>query len=827
MIEPTLPNPNGMPVDPTGLVNNEAVDLEVEAIEDDEGGVTFTFGKELPEIPEFNANLADYMEEADLQALSTDLIEAYEADERSRAEWLKTYIKGLDLLGLKFEKRTEPWDGACGVFHPLLTDSVVRFQAQTIQEVFPASGPVKVSVVGTLTPDKTKQANRVMGYMNYVSTKKMVEYRSETEKLLFSLPIAGSSFRKLYFDPNLGRSVAMYVPAQDFCVHYGASDLSTCGRATHIMRKSENDVRKLQVSGFYRDIDLDEPAVDESDVEKKINELTGTQSDNDNDNHYQLLEMSAEIDLIGFEDEQDGNLTGIAVPYVVTIDKSSTKVLSIYRNWKEEDEGKLKRDHFVHYEYLPGLGFYGFGLVHMIGGLSQSATSLLRQLIDSGTLSNLPGGFKSRGLRVKGDDTPIRPGEWRDVDVVGGNIAQNLMALPYKEPSSVLYQLLGDLVAEGRRFASAADTKASEMNGEAPVGTTLAILEREMKVLSAVHARVHAAMGKELLILEQIIIDHGPDEYPYELEGKPLLKEDFNDSVDTIPVSDPNAGTMAQRIMQWQAVLQLSASAPQIYDLPKLHRKMVETLGIDQADEFIPTDDDIAPADPITETMNLLAGKPIKAFMYQDHEAHITAHMAAAEMPQIKEMMAQHPNVKGIMATGAAHLAEHLGFAYRRKIEEELGAQLPHPDEPLPDDIELRLSRLVAPAAAQLTGKAAKMKQAEENAKKSEDPIILLKKEELRQKDKKIDSDEKTKMAKIMGEIADALEKNTIAREKMENDTKLKGAELLVEVASDKMTKEGKEADRMSKEQLEGYRQGLQLAQELMRRQDAKNNGES
>ena len=810
------------PAEPVSDLNG-ATPPEAVAEENEDGGVTFTFGKDLPEIPEFNANLAEYMDEADLTELASDLIESYEADEKSRAEWLKTYIKGLDLLGLRFEERTEPWDGACGVFHPLLTDSVVRFQAQTIQEVFPASGPVKVSVVGTLTADKTKQALRVAGYMNYVSTKKMVEYRAETEKLLFSLPIAGSSFRKIYFDPNLGRSVAMYVPAQDFCVHYGTSDLSTCGRATHIMRKTENDVRKLQVSGFYRDIDLKEPAIEESEVEKKVNELTGTTADNDTDNRYHLLEMNVDVDLKGFEDERNGNITGIAVPYVVTVDKSSEKVMSIYRNWKEEDTSQLKRDHFVHYEYLPGLGFYGFGLVHMIGGLSQSATSLLRQLIDAGTLSNLPGGFKSRGLRVKGDDTPIKPGEWRDVDVVGGNISQNLMALPYKEPSSVLYQLLGDLVAEGRRFASAADSKTSEMNGEAPVGTTLAILEREMKVLSAVHARVHAAMGKELLILEQIITDHGPEEYPYELDGKPLLKEDFNDSVGIIPVSDPNAGTMAQRIMQWQAVLQLATAAPQIYDLPKLHRKMVEVLGVEQAEEFIPTDDDMAPTDPITETMNLLQGKPIKAFLYQDHEAHITAHMAAAEMPQIKEMMAKHPNVKGIMASGAAHLAEHLGFAYRQKIEDELGAPLPHPDEPLADDIELRISRLVAPAAAQLTGKAAKMAQAEENAKKSEDPIILMKKEELRQKDKKIDSDEKTKMAKIMGDITDALEKNKIAREKMESETKLKGAELLVEVAADKMTNEGKEADRLSKEQLEGYRQGLQMAQELMRRQDTKN----
>ena len=497
---------------------------EMMAEELDDGSVTFTFGRELPDEPEFNSNLAEYMEESDLMSLSGDLVDAYKADERSREEWLKVYTKGLDLLGLKPAKKTEPWNGACGVFHPMLTDSVVRFQANTIQEIFPASGPVKASVVGKLTNDKTQQANRVTQYMNYVSTKKMVEYRSETEKLLFSLPIAGSAFRKVYFDPNLGRSVSMFVPAQDYCVNYGASDLSTAERGTHIMRKSENDVRKSQVAGFYRDIDLGEPVSEQSEVQKKVNELTGTTADIESDNGLCLLEMDVEVDLIGFEDEINGEITGIALPYIVTLDKTSEKILSIYRNWKEEDEKKTKRDHVVHYEYLPGLGFYGFGLVHMIGGLSESATSILRQLIDSGTLANLPGGFKTRGLKVKGDDTPIKPGEWRDVDVVGGNIQQNLMAMPYKEPSGVLYQLLGDLVNEGRRFASAADSKVSDMNGEAPVGTTLALLEKEMKVMSAVQARVHAAMGKELVILAEIIKDFGPEESPYEIEGESNLQ---------------------------------------------------------------------------------------------------------------------------------------------------------------------------------------------------------------------------------------------------------------------------------------------------------------
>ena len=794
----------------------EEMPPELMAEELDDGGVTFTFGRELPAEPEFDSNLAEYMDESDLISLSGDLIDAYKSDERSREEWLKVYINGLDLLGLKPAKKTEPWNGACGVFHPMLTDAVVRFQANTIQEIFPAAGPVKASVVGTLTDDKTKQANRVMGYMNYVTTKKMVEYRSETEKLLFSLPIAGSAFRKVYFDKNLGRSVSMYVPAQDYCVNFGASDLSTAERGTHIMRKSENDVRKSQVSGFYRDIDLGEPVAEQSKVQSKINELTGTKADTESDNGLCLLEMNVEVDLVGFEDEINGETTGIALPYVITLDKTSEKVLSIYRNWKKEDEKKVKRDHVVHYEYLPGLGFYGFGLVHMIGGLSESATSILRQLIDSGTLANLPGGFKTRGLKVKGDDTPIKPGEWRDVDVIGGNIQQNLMAMPYKEPSAVLYQLLGDLVAEGRRFASAADTKVSDMNGEAPVGTTLALLEKEMKVMSAVQARIHAAMGKELVILAEIIKDFGPEEYPYEVEGNQSLKQDFDDRVDIVPVSDPNSGTMAMRIMRWQAVLQLSSSAPQVYDIKKLHRKMIDVLGVEQANELVPTDDDMKPTDPITETQNLLAGKPVKAFMYQDHEAHIQAHMSAAENPEMQKLMAQHPNVQGVIAAGAAHLAEHLGFAFRRKIEMELGAELPHPDEPLPEDIELRLSRLVAPAAAQLTGKAQKMAKAEEDAKKQQDPIIQMQQEELKQKGEKIKSDAKIGMARIMADIADEMEKNKIAREKMQNETKLKGAELMVDAAGDQMQSEIKAEDRMSKEQTEGYRMGLQFAQQLM-----------
>jgi uncharacterized protein YfiM (DUF2279 family) len=773
---------------------------EPEAIEDGEGGVEFTFGEEAPSPPEFSSNLAEHMDDAELASLAGELVEQYEGDERSRAGWLDTYVKGLDLLGLKFEKRTEPWDGACGVFHPLLTDSIVRFQAQTIQEIFPASGPVKVSVVGTVNTERTQQATRVAGFMNYVATKKMKEYRTETERLLFSLPISGSAFRKIYFDPNLGRPASMFVPAEDFCVNYGASDLSTCGRATHIMRKTANDIRKLQVSGFYLDIDLDEPAPETSDIKDKINELTGTSEETGIGNAMPvLLEMHVEVDLVGFEDEDEfAESTGIALPYVITIDKSSQQILSIYRNWLEEDTQKLKREHISHYTYLPGLGFYGFGLVHMIGGLTQSATSILRQLIDAGTLSNLPGGLKTKGLRIKGDDTPIRPGEFRDVDVPGGTIGQNIEFLPHKEPSSVLYQLLGDLVTEGRRFASAADMKVSDMNGESPVGTTLALLEKEMKVISAVQARVHASMNTELTILADIIKDFGPENYPYEVGGKQTVAEDFDERVDILPVSDPNAGTMAQRILQYQSVLQLSQSAPQIYDIPRLHRQMIEAIGLEEADKIIPMEDDLMPTDPVTETMNLLNGKPVKAHLGQDHESHIAAHMAAAEHPKLKEMMAQHPNAKGVMGAAGDHLAEHLGFLYRKQVEEELGTQMPHPDEPLPDDVELKLSKIVAQAAAQLTGKAQQQQQAEENAKQQEDPILLLKKEEMRLKDEKIKSDER--------------------KSKIANDTKLKGAELMVEAAGDQLNADEKAEQRLSKEQLEGYRMGLQTAQQIMQR---------
>ncbi|MHC4882948.1 MAG: hypothetical protein ACYTCV_10170 [Planctomycetota bacterium] len=814
-----------MPIEPNMMPMEQPVGEELEVIienpdtvsvETEDGGAIVVFGEDTPEAAPFDANLAEYMEESDLFALANDLIEEFAADQRSREDWKKTYMEGLDLLGLKIEERSEPWNGACGVFHPMLTDSVVRFQSQTIQEVFPASGPVKTTTVGTLSNAKTKQSNRVANYMNYSATNEMVEYRTETEKLLFSLPIAGSAFRKVYFDPNLGRNCAMFVPAEDFVVSYGASDLATAPRATHIMKRTKNEVRKLQVSGFYRDVDLDEPVVDLSDIQEKYAKLTGESGTAEHDSRYTLFEMQVERNLKGYEDTKDGVETGIGLPYVITIDEKSMQVLGIRRNWKEEDAQRLKRDHFVHYQYLPGLGFYGFGLVHMIGGLSKSATMLLRQLVDSGTLANLPGGLKSRGLRIKGDDSPIKPGEFRDVDVPGGAIRDNISFLPYKEPSGVLYQLLGDLVNEGRRFASAADVKASDMNSEAPVGTTLAILEREMKVLSAVQARVHNAMGKELKLLADLIRDHGPEEYPYEVDDESTIAEDFDDRVDVMPVSDPNAGTMAQRIMQHQAALQLAMQAPQLYDLGMLHRQTLETLGIQEADKIVPVDEDMQPQDPITETMKIIQGEPVKVFMYQDHEAHIQAHMAASQNPQMQELMQQNPQAEAVMAAGAAHVTEHLAFLFRRKIEEELGTPLPNPDEPLPADIELRLSRLVAPAAAQLTGKAQQQQQAEENAKKQEDPIIQQAKRELDIKEQKVKADAEEAMAKIQSDLQKHQDKIALDREKLA----LEGAKVAVTAKRDQMTADAKADEIQSREEIAGYQMGMQQVSQTMKRDD-------
>jgi hypothetical protein len=825
-IEKTL-SPGGPDPDFDMVVEMPEEEIDTSGVlvtETDDGGVVVDFDpmagfnqNPMGEV-EHSSNLADYIDDKELDEIAADLIGQYYSDALSRADWEKEYIKGLQLLGLKSEERTEPWNGASGVFHPMLTEAVVRFQAQTVQEVYPAKGPAKTQVVGKKTRDRVKQALRVQNYLNYLITEDMPEYRDELERLLFSLPIAGSAFKKVYFDQNLDRPTAMFVPAEEFVVSYGTASLTTCPRATHVMKKTRNEVLKLQVSGFYRDVDLQQTAtIEVSDVEAEYNKLTGDRPSVDNDDRDTLLEMLVEIDLPGFEDiNEAGEPTGIALPYVVTIDKHSRQILAIYRNWHEGDKKKIKRNHFVHYQYLPGLGFYGFGLVHMIGSLSKSATSLLRQLIDAGTLSNLPGGLKARGMKIKGDDTPIMPGEFRDVDVPGGTIKENIAFLPYKEPSTVLYQLLKDLVEDGRRFASAADVKAADINGEAPVGTTLAVLEREMKVMSAIQARIHNSIRQELRILAGLIKDYGPQEYPYETEDEAVTTEDFDARIDIIPVSDPNAGTMAQRIMQYQAALQLAAQAPQIYDMPKLHRNTLEALGVSEVSDIIPDDEDYKPMDPITENMEIIKGGQVKAYAYQDHEAHIQAHIAALENPKLIELLSMAPDAQTKQASMAAHVSEHLAFAYRDRIEKELGVELPNPDEVLPEDIEFRLSRLVAPAAAQLTGKDQREAQAKKQMEQAEDPVIQQRERELDIKDKladaklkEVENKPKETMAKISADL-------TKHRETIKSRESVEGARIGASIAKDNSKEQLESRKIASNEQIEGAKIGAEIAKELI-----------
>ena len=811
---PDMPNPFGGGED---QIEVEIVNPESVSIDTPDGGVLLDFDPEGPmgSVPH-DANLAEYIDDSDLSSISQELIGAYKSDKDSRSDWERAYIEGLDLLGLKHEDRTTPWDGACGVFHPLLTESVIRFQSQAIQEIFPAGGPVKTSIVGVIDAEKEKQANRVQDYLNYLLTEKMTEYRAETEKMLFSLPLAGSAFRKVYFDPNMGRPCSMFVPAEDFVVSYGASDLETCERATHVMKRSSNDVRKLQVSGFYVDVDLPAPTPDIDEVERKYNELTGDSANYDLDSRHTILEVQANLDLPGFEDTEKGEETGIQLPYVVSIDLSSRTILSIRRNWYEDDSSRLKREHFVHYQYMPGLGFYGFGLIHMIGGLAKSATSLLRQLVDAGTLSNLPGGLKSRGLRIKGDDTPIMPGEFRDVDVPGGAIRDNISFLPYKEPSSVLYQLLNDIVEEGRRFASAADVKAADMNAEAPVGTTLAILERSMKVMSAVQARLHASMRVELRLLSNLVRDFGPTDYPYESDMEKITKEDFDNRVDIIPVSDPNAGTMAQRIMQYQAALQLAAQAPEMYDMPLLHRQMLEILNIRDAEKIVPTEKDMFPEDPVSENMNIINGEPVKAFIYQDHKAHIQTHMALSQDPKVLEIMGKSPNAKSVMAAMSAHVQEHLAFEYRQQVEKELGVELPPPDQPLPEDIEYRISQLVAPAAEQLLGKNQQEQQAEKAQQQAQDPIIQMQQKELQIKEQESQSKAQLEMAKIQLDLQKSADKSSLEREKLDQQRDIETARLGVRISESNQREELESRRIASKESIDGAKIGVEIAKDIL-----------
>ena len=696
-----------------------------------------------PEEESFDENLAEVLDKSTLANIASDIIEMVDADINSRKEWVEMYVKGLDVLGMKYEERTEPWNGACGVFSTILTEAAVRFQSETILETFPAQGPVKTEIIGAIDKLKEDAAARVRDDMNFQLTEAMPEYRPEHERMLYSLGLAGAAFKKVYFDPSYQRQVSIFIPAEDFIIPYGASSVINAERVTHVMRKTKNDIKKLQVSGFYVDVDLGEPISIHTDVEKKKAEDQGYSLTDDD--RYQILEVHIDYDLPGYEDED-----GIALPYVITIDRGTTEVLAIRRNWSEDDNRKLKRQHFVHYTYVPGFGAYGLGLIHLIGGYAQAGTSILRQLVDAGTLSNLPGGLKSRGLRIKGDDTPISPGEFRDVDVPSGTVRDNIMTLPYKEPSQVLSLLLDKITQEGRRLGSIADMQVSDMSANAPVGTTLALLERQLKNMSAVQARVHYSMKQEFKLLRVIIRDNTPGEYEFDpASGDRMAKREDYDMVDVIPVSDPNSSTMAQRIMQYQAVIQLAQQAPQIYNLPVLHRQMIEVLGIKNADKLVPIEDDMKPRDPVSENMAFLNGEPTKAFIYQDHDAHIAVHTSMMQDPLLMAQIGQNPMAQKMMAEIQAHISEHLAFAYRKKIEEQLGVPMPAPDSELPEESELMLSRLVAQAATQLLAQNKGQVQQQQAQQMAQDPVVQMQQAELAIRKQ----DAETKLLKVKGDL--------------------------------------------------------------------------
>ena len=750
--------------------DEEPIEIEIvdpESVDIHAGDLDIHIGADEDGSDEFNANLAEQMDEAAIQSLAGELSKAVDQDKASRKDWEKAYVEGIKLLGLQYEERTEPWNGASGVFHPMITEAVVRFQSETITEMFPAQGPVRTKILGKETPEKQEAAVRVETDMNYELTEVMREFRPEQERMLWSLPATGSAFKKVYYDPNLGRQVSMFVPAEDILLPYGTTDLDTCYRLTHVMRKTENDIRKLQMAGFYRDIEIGEATKEQTDIQKAKDKETGF-SDIDDD-RYTLLEIHVDLDLEGFNDvDGDGEETGLALPYVVTMVKGTNDVLAIRRNWKETDDLRLKRQHFVHYQYIPGFGAYGFGLFHLIGGYAKSATSIMRQLVDAGTLSNLPGGLKSRGLRIKGDDTPIAPGEWRDVDVGSGNMRDSILPLPYKEPSAVLSSLMDKIVDEGRRFAATADMNVSDMSAQAPVGTTLALLERQLKVMSAVQARLHYAFKQELRLLSCIIKDYTEADYDFEPEtGTRRAKaEDYN-HVDIIPVSDPNAATMSQRVVQYQAVIQMAQMAPEIYDLPQLHRRMLEVLGVKNADKILPLPDDLKPMDPVSENVEVLKCEPIKAFFYQDHQSHIAVHTAALQDPTIMQLVGQNPKAPQMMAAMQAHIAEHVGFAYRQKIEQQLGMPLPPQDEKMPPEIEMSLSGMMAQAAQQVLQESqanAAKQQAQQN---QQDPMIQMQQQELQIKQQEVQI--KAQKAQAEAQIAQA---------RLQQEGQLKQAEL-------------------------------------------------
>jgi len=814
----------GLYAAPKGLEELTAPDIEIEIENPDAVDIymdDLAIHMEPDTDADFNANLAEFMDESELESLGSDLIDDFMSDQRDRKDWIQTYVEGLKLLGLRYEERTEPWQGACGVFHPMLTESVVRFQSEGISETFPAMGPVKTKIIGKETPETEEAAARVQEDMNYQLTEVMTEYRPEHEKLLWSLPITGSAFKKVYYDPSKGRQVAVFIPAEDLVVPYGASNLETAERVTHIMRKTKNDVLKLQKSGFYLDVDLGDPGYELDDVEKQKSEEDGMSAIQDN--RFRLLEMHVELDLKGYEHkDKDGEPTGIALPYVVTIEKQTGKVLAIRRNWYEGDELHIKRQHFVHYQYIPGFGFYGYGLIHLIGGYAKSATMLIRQLVDAGTLSNLPGGLKSRGLRIKGDDTPIQPGEFRDVDVPSGSIRDNILPLPYKEPSQVLFALFQNIVEEGRSFANGGDMNVSDMSAQAPVGTTLAILERTLKVMGAVQSRMHFSMKQEFKLLKVIIADYAPEDYDYTPEeGSRTARKSDYDSTDVIPVSDPNAATMAQKIVQYQAVLQLAQQAPQLYDMPLLHRQMIEVLGIKNAAKLVKTDEDQVPTDPIQENQDVLTMKPVKAFVQQNHEAHIKVHMMAMQDPKLAQIVAQNPQAPMIQAAMLAHINEHVGFQYRLEIEKRMGITLPQEEQnkQVPPEMADHIAIMAAEAAQQLFTQNSQEAQQQQAQQQMQDPIVQmqmqelqLKMEDLKLKQQKQAMDAAAKADQIRVEEARIAAQKEIAamqvgataaanKDRLNKQMELDGARLGVDIAKHRAQLSVQQAQRAAQKQ--------------------------
>jgi hypothetical protein len=771
---------------PTGIEEEETEQLEIEVVNPDmvtldDGSMEITIVPDAEEIGtgDFDENLAESMDDDQLGMIADELLGNIDSDLDSRKEWADTFVKGLDVLGFKYEERTEPWEGACGVYSNVLAEAAIRFQAETMSETFPAQGPVKTKILGEETREKLEASERVKADMNYQLTENMVEYRSEHERLLYNLGLAGSAFKKVYYDPNLGRQVSVFIPAEDVIVPYGASHIETAERVTHVMRKTKNELKKLQANGFYVDVDLGEPQAYHSDIEKRKAEEGGYSLTDDD--RYSIYEIHADIVIDGVDNSDDE----IAKPYIVSVERGSYKVLSIRRNWNPDDELMLKRQHFVHYVYIPGFGFYGLGLIHIIGGYARAGTSLIRQLVDAGTLANLPGGLKARGLRIKGDDTPIEPGSFRDVDVPSGSIRDNIMPLPYKEPSQTLLALLNQITTEGRRLGAISDMNISDMSANAPVGTTLALLERTLKPMAAVQARVHYAMKQEFKLLKALMSEYAPAEYAYiPARGDVSAKQSDFMLIDVIPVSDPNSSTMAQRVVQYQAVLQMSQTAPQIYDLPQLHRQMIEVLGVKNADKLVPTKDDLKPVDPISENMSALMGKPMKAFIYQDHDAHIETHMAFMQDPMIAQMIGQNPQAKQIMASLQAHVAEHLGYKYRKDIEERLGVELPLPNEDLPEEVEVNLSRLISKAGKALTQSHIQQAAQQQAEQKAQDPIVQMQQAELQIKAQEVER-------KAKKDQADA----TIQAEKLKLDkaeVQIKAEKENVKLEADKVDKDNK-----------------------------------